>query len=95
MSPAQCRAARAVLGWTQSDLAQRAGLAKKTIADFELDLRSLQFRTRRDIRNAFEEAGIEFTWSETAEGQGAAVAEGREAAVAAKTEGLRYAPRAV
>src|SRR5258708_36392258 len=54
VSPAQCRAARAVLGWTQADLAERAELARKTIADFEMNARSLQFRTRRDITQAFE-----------------------------------------
>ncbi|MBI1774417.1 MAG: helix-turn-helix transcriptional regulator [Proteobacteria bacterium] len=62
LSPAQCRAARAILGWTQADLAERSELARKTIADFEMNVRSLQFRTRRDITAAFEGVGIEFIW---------------------------------
>ena len=62
LSPAQCRAARAILGWTQADLAERAALARKTIADFEMNVRSLQFRTRRDITATFEGVGIEFIW---------------------------------
>jgi DNA-binding XRE family transcriptional regulator len=63
LSPAQCRAARAILGWTQADLAERSALARKTIADFEMNVRSLQFRTRRDITATFEGVGIEFIWS--------------------------------
>lgn len=63
-SPAQCRAARALLNWTQATLAERAGVARKTIADFELATRTLHIRTRRDITSTLETAGIEFTWSD-------------------------------
>jgi transcriptional regulator with XRE-family HTH domain len=35
MTPAQVKAARALLGWTQADLADRANLGTATIADFE------------------------------------------------------------
>ena len=64
LKPEQCRAARALLGWTQAELAERTGLARKTIADFECNLRSFHFRTLRDITSAFEASGIEFTWGE-------------------------------
>ncbi len=67
-SPAQCRAARALLNWTQAVLAERAGVARKTIADFELATRTLHIRTRRDITTTLEAAGIEFTWSENGNG---------------------------
>ena len=63
-TPAQCRAARALLNWTQAVLAERAGVARKTIADFELASRTLHIRTRRDITATLESAGIEFTWGE-------------------------------
>lgn len=63
-TPAQCRAARALLNWTQAILAERAGVARKTIADFELASRTLHIRTRRDITATLESAGIEFTWGE-------------------------------
>jgi DNA-binding XRE family transcriptional regulator len=62
ISAAQCRAARALLGWTQKTLAERAGLARKTVTEFEAGSRSVQFRSRRDIALAFEQAGIEFIW---------------------------------
>ena len=65
-TPAQCRAARALLNWTQAVLAERAGVARKTIADFELATRTLHIRTRRDITATLEAAGIEFLWSEDA-----------------------------
>ena len=62
-SAAQCRAARALLDWTQTILAQRAGVARKTVADFELGRRSLHRRTIIDITTALEAAGVEFTWA--------------------------------
>lgn len=67
-TPAQCRAARALLNWTQAVLAERAGVARKTIADFELATRTLHIRTRRDITATLEAAGVEFTWPENGNG---------------------------
>lgn len=67
-SPAQCRAARALLRWTQDRLAERAAVARKTVADFELGNRSLHRRTRLDITIALEAAGVEFTWAPDGEG---------------------------
>ena len=67
-SPAQCRAARALLRWTQDRLAERAAVARKTVADFELGNRSLHRRTRLDITIALEAAGVEFTWAPEGDG---------------------------
>lgn len=64
VSSAQCRAARALLGWTQATLADRAGVARKTVAHFEVGRRALLVRTRRDITETFERAGVEFTQAE-------------------------------
>ncbi|HEX9464686.1 MAG TPA: helix-turn-helix domain-containing protein [Alphaproteobacteria bacterium] len=61
-SSAQCRAARALLRWTQAKLALEAGVARKTIADFESGRAKLHGRTRRDITATLEEAGVEFVW---------------------------------
>jgi transcriptional regulator with XRE-family HTH domain len=60
MDPAQARAARALLGWTQAELVQRTGVAQKTITDFERGLTKLQRRTRAVLIETFEAAGIEF-----------------------------------
>lgn len=81
VSPAQCRAARALMKWTQAKLAQHAAVARKTVADFELGNRSLHRRTRLDITVALEAAGIEFIWN--VEGEGVRFA--RKAASAATT----------
>jgi transcriptional regulator with XRE-family HTH domain len=67
-TPAQCRAARALLNWTQAVLAERAGVARKTVADFELGVRTLHIRTRRDITATLEASGIEFTWGGDTDG---------------------------
>lgn len=59
---AQCRAARALLNWSQRRLAEEAHVARKTVADFEAESRPLRERTRRDITETLEQNGIEFTW---------------------------------
>lgn len=59
--PAQCRAARALLNWSQTVLAQKAAVAKQTLADFERGARQPYPRTLADIRAALEAEGIEFT----------------------------------
>ena len=60
ISPAHCRGARGLLGWSQSDLSQASKTATKTIADFERGAREPYARTLEDVRGALENAGIEF-----------------------------------
>ena len=60
MDPAQSRAARGLLNWTQSDLKERSGIAKKTIVDFERGTTKPYKRTLTAIIATFEAAGIEF-----------------------------------
>jgi len=60
ISPAQCRAARGLLGWSQLDLSKASKTATKTIADFERGARAPYPRTLEDVRGAIERAGIEF-----------------------------------
>lgn len=56
----QCRAARAWLGWSQDDLAEKVECARRTIAAFEQE-KSVPFdRTLRDIQKTLEDAGITF-----------------------------------
>lgn len=59
--PEHCRAARALLDWTLDDLSRESGVAVKTIVSFEKGQRTPYLRTLRDIREAFEDAGIVFT----------------------------------
>ena len=60
-SPAQCRAARALLNWSQTELAKKAAVAKQTLGDFERGARQPYPRTLEDIRAVLETAGVEFT----------------------------------
>ncbi len=60
ISPMLCRAARGLLGWSQQQLATRAQVARKTIADFELGQVNPHPRTLRDVVAALEAAGVEF-----------------------------------
>jgi DNA-binding XRE family transcriptional regulator len=60
ISPGQCRAARALLNWTQEDLANKVGVALKTVRDFENERRQSLKIVRTSIQQAFEQVGIEF-----------------------------------
>jgi len=60
ITPGQCRAGRALLGWSQDDLVSRSGVAKSTIAGFETAKRTPYPRTLADVRDALEAAGIVF-----------------------------------
>jgi transcriptional regulator with XRE-family HTH domain len=60
IKPTQCRGARGLLGWTQSDLSKASKTATKTIADFERGAREPYPRTLEDVQSALEKAGIEF-----------------------------------
>ena len=61
MSPAQCRAGRALLDITQSDLAEKADLGLSTVVDFERERRQVSDEAVRAIRNALERAGVVFS----------------------------------
>lgn len=60
MTPAQCRAARGMLAWTQAELAARARVHEATVRGFELG-RKEPIRVSLDaIERAFLAAGIQF-----------------------------------
>ncbi len=59
MTPAQCRAARALLGWSLAKLAAAANLDTTTVRDFEGQRRPSKPMTVNLVRRALEEAGIE------------------------------------
>jgi DNA-binding transcriptional regulator YiaG len=58
ISPEQCRAARAWLGWPQPELAKRAGIGLSTLRDFETGTRTPIPNNREAIQRALEGAGI-------------------------------------
>jgi transcriptional regulator with XRE-family HTH domain len=61
MTPAQCRAARALLGITQSQLARAAKLGLSTVVDFEKERRVVSDESIKAVQAALQRAGIEFT----------------------------------
>ena len=65
VSPAQVRAARAWLNWTQDDLSARSGVSQRSIARYELELSAPYVHTQAKIRQAFESAGICFQFEGT------------------------------
>ena len=60
LTPAQCKAARALLAWNQQELAQRAQLGVSTIADFERGKRTPTDSNVEAMINVFVAAGISF-----------------------------------
>jgi len=61
MTPSQCRAGRALLDWTQTELAGAAGLGLSTVVDYERERRQVSDGAMAAIRRALEKAGVEFT----------------------------------
>jgi transcriptional regulator with XRE-family HTH domain len=60
MTPEQCKAARAIVGFDQISLAKAAGLGLSTIVDFERSRRRVPEPTVEAIHRALEKAGVEF-----------------------------------
>ena len=60
--PRLCRAARALLGWQQQDVAEASGVPKPTLSAFEIKAEGARLSTmnNRAVVEAFERAGIEF-----------------------------------
>jgi transcriptional regulator with XRE-family HTH domain len=61
LTPAQSRSARSLLEWSQIDLGARSNLSESAIRDFEKGRRPLSSKSLLIIRDAFEDAGVEFT----------------------------------
>lgn len=60
ITPDQIRAARALVNWSQTELAQRTGLAVPTIANIEAGKQEPSAKTISKIVDTFLSAGIEF-----------------------------------
>jgi DNA-binding XRE family transcriptional regulator len=59
MMPAQIRAARAMLGWKQTDLALAAGVSEISVKNIERGATDARGSTLGKIQTAFENAGLE------------------------------------
>lgn len=75
MTPAQCRAARALLSISQEALAAASGIGVQTLIAFESDRRKPYVNTLNAIRAALEFAGAVFL-DENGNGPGVALRKG-------------------
>jgi transcriptional regulator with XRE-family HTH domain len=71
LTPAQCRAARALLDWTQERLAEQAGVSRSTMRGFETGQHELHRGTATVIRQALEAAGVVLIEADADGGPGA------------------------
>jgi transcriptional regulator with XRE-family HTH domain len=60
ITPAQCRAARGLVAWSQQDLAKAAGIGAVAVHQLESGSSRPRRSTLTVIRQAFEAAGVEF-----------------------------------
>ncbi len=60
ITPAQCREARALLGWPRDRLAERSGVPFASLGKFERGATPLHAEAHAAIREAFEAAGVTF-----------------------------------
>lgn len=75
ISPAQCRAARGLLDWSQQELADASGVGNTTICNFEGGHASPQPGKLAALRRAFEQAGVAFV-DKNGEGPGVRLSRG-------------------
>lgn len=75
--PAQVRAARALLDWSQSELANAAHVGVTTVRDIESERRPTDTGAMRELRRAFENAGAIFVSGASDAGPGVRLVSGR------------------
>jgi transcriptional regulator with XRE-family HTH domain len=74
LTPAQCRAARGLLDWTQDELAEHAGVSRGTVRGFEAGHHELRKASAAEIRAALEAGGVVFLDAEEGRGPGVCLA---------------------
>ena len=62
ISPAQLRAARAWLNWSQAELAKAAGVAKEVVNRYEQGYSVPHAKSVEKVQGALEAAGIRFVF---------------------------------
>jgi transcriptional regulator with XRE-family HTH domain len=60
LTPAQLRAARGLVGWTQADLAEASGIHRNSIDSFEREASDPKRSTLLALESALKKAGVVF-----------------------------------
>ena len=76
MTPAQSRAARALISMTQGTLAELAGVSLSTVVDFERERRAVAAPSVTAMQKALEASGVRFI-AENGGGAGVRLSEGK------------------
>ncbi len=78
LTPGQCRAGRGLIDWTQEELADKAGVSRSTVRDFEKGRHDLHRASAAVIRAAFEGAGVVLINAEDGLGPGVRLVNGKK-----------------
>lgn len=79
LTPALCRGARGVLGWTIEEFANTAGVSVSTVVSFESGQRAPMAANLGAMALAFSNAGVVFTGKAGADGRGFKITKSAEA----------------
>lgn len=69
LTPKICKAARALLNWSQADLSQKAGVGVRSVSRFEDSNGEPSPAVRDKLYNAFGKAGIQLIASNTCDAE--------------------------
>jgi transcriptional regulator with XRE-family HTH domain len=86
LTPAQVRAARALLRWPQSELANRSGAGLNTIKSLESERSNPMPKTLIALEKALREAGVEFIEAKEGKGPGVRFTKDRSAIITEPSE---------
>jgi len=70
LTPAQLRAARAIVGWSREELADKSGMSPQAIREFELGSSDPKMGTVQKWKRALEAAGVAFLDETDTDGPG-------------------------
>ena len=77
LTPAQLRAARALVGWSREDLAEKSDVSAPAIRDFEVNRSDSKQGTVQKWQRALEAAGVQFIDADETGGPGVRLRSGR------------------
>lgn len=79
ITPRQCKAARALLGWTQAKLADAADLTVDTVSRFENGKSDTRGQALIELEKAIRRGGVKLISADDREGEGVRITSLRSA----------------